>query len=201
MSNTVAALAARKGRLPALVASLAIFGWLTVTDAVQLLINIGWLAAQGPVEPQSAGGGYIAPTADFWASFARAELAHTLPFCIGVFVCLWAIAPISHELRAPYVVTRGGLAAFAGAALAGVVAIVIGFVSALPISVTPFGNSFFDGGFDGALFLSTTVGSLIGIITQAMAVFPLVALAAVLLWVWLREHPREYEIAGLIDEL
>jgi hypothetical protein len=196
MSETVAKLAARKGRLPALIAALAVFAWIAFGDLLQVLISIGWR-----MTADSQGSLYDLGYGDYWAGFGSGLIFRTLPFALGVFVSLWAIAPISHELTVRFVLTRGGLAGLAGSIVAAVIAIVVGFFAALHLSDSPFGASLFAGGFDGQMFVNTVVGSLIGIVAVAISLFPLVALVAVLLWLWLREHPREYEISGLIDEL
>jgi hypothetical protein len=195
MSETVAKLAARKGRVPALVASLAILGWMIISSLVQTLINVGWyFSSVSPTDlGQGVGGGW-------WPSFGG-EVLGSLVVALGIFVSLWAIAPISHELDLPFVLTRAALATACGAVLSALVHIVIALFSAIRAPEYWFSNSFTPGGFEGGMFLSSVIGSLIGIITTSIALFPLVALTVVLLWLWLRAHPREYEISGLIDEL
>jgi hypothetical protein len=194
MSETVAKLAARKGRLPALIATLAIFAWMTLVAFVQTLVNLGWYAT-------SAGEPDIGLSASAsWSGFADSVLG-SLPIVIGVFVALWAIAPISHELEIRFVLTRAALAAVCGSILAALVHIVMGIFTAFHGSDYLFSNSLGAVGFDFGLFFQTVIGSIIGIITGTLGLFPLVALVVVLLWLWLRDHPRSYEISGLIDEL
>ncbi len=86
-------------------------------------------------------------------------------------------------------ITRALLASAAGALLALVVNLFIDFVTMLPF------------GFDIRGFAH----SVIIAISQAIDVFiytaPIVVLACLLLWLWLKAHPREYEVTGLVDEL
>jgi hypothetical protein len=196
MSETVAKLAARKGRVPALVVALVVLGWLVFNELLQLIINSGWKSSA-----EASGNLYDVGYGDFWIGFGQQFLTQMLPFSLGVFICLWAIAPISHELGVRFVLTRAGLASLAGAILASLFSIVVALFSAIRAPEYWFSNSFTPGGFEGGMFLSSLIGSLIGIITTSIGLFPLVALTVVLLWLWLREHPREYEISGLIDEL
>jgi hypothetical protein len=204
MSETVAKLAARKGRVPALVAALVILGWFVLTRLIQALVNVGWqLSASASTVSSNGGGLYDLSNTyqDYWAAFANGVVSRDVPFALGVFICLWAIAPISHELGLRFVLTRGSLASLAGSLLVAIVAIFIAFFAALHFSTHPFGPSLLSGGFEGQMFLNSVIGSLIGIVTFAIMEFPLVGLVVVVLWLWLRDHPREYEISGLIDEL
>jgi len=53
----------------------------------------------------------------------------------------------------------------------------------------------------GATLVQNIFGSLMGAIQVFVWITPLVMFAGVLLWLWLRDHPREYEVAGIIDEV
>jgi hypothetical protein len=194
MSETVAKLAARKGRVPALVAALAVAAWLLLNDLVHTLIDIGWYVSYA-VESDSS-----QSVSNSWLGFGLAALG-IIPVALGIFVSLWAIAPVSHELELRFVLTRAALAALAGSILAAIVDIVFSLFSAIHLPQYWFSNTFSAGGFEGGMFLNSVIGSLIGIVTGTIGLFPLVGLVVVLLWLWLRDHPREYEISGLIDEL
>ena len=112
-------------------------------------------------------------------------LSQALPFALGVFLGLWLIAPLADELTLPFVFTRGALATAAGAILVIIAQLVIALVAAL------------DGG-------DLRRDALLSLVTGASAFVShliLVLFASVLLWLWLRAHPRDYAVSGLIDEV
>ena len=121
----------------------------------------------------------------------------TVPLAIGVFVSLWQIAPIASQLRIGHVLSRSMLAAGVGALLAFLVSSVVGVISDLFV----YRGSIFDGGATSfAQQVPFTVGSgLITALSTFVTALPLVALAAVLLWIRLRDNDRGYRVEGMLD--
>jgi hypothetical protein len=125
-----------------------------------------------------------------------------LPFAIGVFLCLWLLAPVAAELHIGHVITRSLLAVAAGA-------LVVFLVQLLGSLFQNFDDS---AGrvFGWAQGFFTTVSSnagwafsnsLYSALATAINLIPLTVLAGLLLWVWLRAHPAKYEVSGLIDQV
>ena len=171
MSRTLVSLARRRGRLPALVAALGIAVVLVVGRVLNELVT--YLAGSG-----------------FRAATVVDYLPEALPFALGVFLGLWLIAPLADELTLPFVFTRAALATAAGAILVILARIVIAVTSAVD-----------EGGFDGPGFVrDATHGALAGLSSFVNYLIP-VLFASVLLWLWLRAHPRDYAVSGLIDEV
>lgn len=173
MSRTLVSLARRRGRLPALVAALGI--------ALALLI---WRTLSELIASAAMGGDGFS-----WSPIL-AYLPIALSFALGVFLGLWLIAPLADELTLPFVLTRGALATAAGAILVVIAELVIAVVAA--VSPGPFDA---DGLAQDALLAVLTGASVF--ITHLV----LVLFASVLLWLWLRAHPRDYAVSGLIDEV
>ena len=129
-----------------------------------------------------------------------------LPLTLGVFLALWVIAPISDELTLRFVLTRVGLASAAGVLLVIVFQTFQGLFASVgarwegngisstwpppPGSVVNF-----------EVFGQNTLDALVSGVGTFILYTPLVMFAGVLLWLWLREHPREYDVSGLIDEV
>ena len=178
MSRTLVSLARRRGRLPALVASLGIAATLILIRALNELIS---LAAASSI-PSARGDLALGRIVDF--------LPQALPFALGVFLGLWLIAPLAGELTLPFVFTRGALATAAGSVLVILGQLVIATVIAIDERV-----------FDGAdLLRQAALAALTGASSLVNFLIP-VLFASVLLWLWLREHPRDYAVSGLIDEV
>ena len=113
-----------------------------------------------------------------------------LPFALGVFLGLWRIAPLAGELTMPFVFTRGGLATAAGAILVILAHLVITAVEALD-----------GGGLDARELAQGAVADVLAGAGSFVNFLIPVLFASVLLWLWLREHPRDYAVSGLIDEV
>jgi hypothetical protein len=191
VSRTIVSLARRRGRLPALVAALGIAVVLVAVRTVNLLISWAAYAAAYDAQPSSNGTLYeIETSIGFDFSQVVDYLPQALPFALGVFLGLWLIAPLADELTLPFVFTRGALATAAGAVLV----IIAGLVIAIVVAVE-------DGAFDGASFVrDATLAAFTGASTFVNYLIP-VLFASVLLWLWLRAHPRDYAVSGLIDEV
>lgn len=177
MSRTLVSLARRRGRLPALVAALGIAATLLLLRLVNEVIT--W-SAGSVLHPETAG-----PDLESLIDY----LPEVLPFALGVFLGLWLIAPLADELTLPFVFTRGGLATAAGAILV--------IVSMLVVAAVDSVGRGFDG---GAFARDAALGALTGAASFVNYLIP-VLFASVLLWLWLRAHPRDYAVSGLIDEV
>lgn len=186
MSQTLVQLARRKGRLPALVTSLAIAVYLVVKSVLQLLlwwfVSLGLTTVNPPI-------GLVANDLYFGA-IPNEVLVTVLPFCLGVFLGLWLIAPLAEQLTLAFVLTRGALAAAAG----GILVLVVNFFVALFGAISPMR-------FDLPGFLQGALNAVSSGAGMFLAEVIAVLFASVLLWLWLKEHPREYTVSGLIDEV
>lgn len=189
MSRTLVSLARRRGRLPALVAALGIAVLLVALRTANELLS--WLAASTVASVQAtAPVGLYELEAQPRFDWARVVdyLPQALPFALGVFLGLWLIAPLADELTLPFVFTRGALATAAGAILVVLAQIVISVADAMR------GEGF------GGFARDATLGALTGA-ASFVNYLVLVLFSSVLLWLWLRAHPRDYAVSGLIDEV
>lgn len=202
MSAQLARLAKKRGRLPALVTALS----LGLLIALQQFLNslVAYLRRAGVPATQSGEG---VRELNFWEFQPSADqlVFDLLPITVGVFLALWVIAPISDELTVRFVLTRAGLASAAGAVLVVLFQAVQGLFQSIgeaastyswttePVEPTE--------GLNLEVFGQHTLDALASGVNIFIFYTPVVMLAGVLLWLWLREHPREYAVAGLIDEL
>lgn len=186
MSAQLARLARKRGRLPALVTALGV----GVLMAVQQLLSELVFALQAFF---------------VWESLVDHLLWFTLPMALGVFLALWMIAPISDELTPRFVLTRAGLASASGCLLLTVVQVVRSLFLSIGAASSDhgiFGSSVAaPEGVNLEVFEKYLQASLTTGASTFIFYTPTIMLAGVLLWLWLREHPREYAVAGLIDEL
>jgi hypothetical protein len=111
------------------------------------------------------------------ASSFSGIITSILPVAVGVFVGFRFIAPINAELGIVKVLLRAVIAT----AIAAVLALVIGILGAILSLLAGLISG--DSGVGAGGFL-TAVANAIGTFTGEL---PLVALAAVLLWLWLRK--------------
>ena len=203
MSTRLTKLAQKRGRLPALVTALALGGLLAVQQFVTGVVAFLTYLVYAASAPAETGGGLEQlTTAGFQFQPTLDQLLFLiLPFALGVFIALWLIAPISDELTLPFVLTRAGLAA----ASAAVVVIVFTAVKGLFDSIgalSPFDAAeSAPAGVNLAAFGYNALNAVTGGINIFVFSGPAVLLAGVMLWLWLRAHPREYAVAGLVDEL
>ncbi|TQL47784.1 hypothetical protein FB562_0854 [Homoserinimonas aerilata] len=136
-----------------------------------------------------------------WSDVTTSVALVEFPFAIGVFLCLWLVAPVAAELRLAHVITRSVLAAGAGAVLVLVVQGFQALVVGIWVGGGLFGASFPFSGFSGSdigyrlgFAMQTAVGSFIDLV-------PLVVLAGVFLWMWLERHPVSHQVSGMLDEV
>ena len=133
-------------------------------------------------------------------SVGRAALTY-LPFAIGVFLALWFVAPIAADLRLFHVLTRGLLVAAIGGGLAIVVAIIGALFGAFNYSAGFSSNIVANLGYDFGSVVSGIGAAISTGLTLFVNALPLVLLACVLLWIWLERHPRNHQVAGIVDEV
>ena len=192
MSAQLTKLAKKRGRLPALVTALGLLALMSVQSFLGSLVNyLGSLGYIGIDRARPDNAGIYDVGTEYQFNPSLDELLHYLiPFALGVFVALWLVAPISDELTLRFVITRAGLAGLTASILVILVNLVLGLVWSLSAA-----------GFDSTSFLQSVVTALTTGLSTLIFQIPLVTFAGVLLWLWLRDHPREYAVAGLIDEL
>lgn len=116
--------------------------------------------------------------------------ATALPFVLGVFLCVWLVRPLVSELRLGSIIGRSIVAAVCGAAIVFIVVILWTVITGFDVSAGRV-YGWMAGAFDTA---SSNFGDLISVaFVQGMQVFisgaPLVVLAGVLGWLWLRRQP------------
>ena len=187
MSATLTRLARTRGRLPALVTAALI----AIAILVQSILGslAGWASSFFYQLVSFGSAGFSDVVGPQFTQVIEQFTRVTLPFAVGVFVSLWLIAPLAGQLTLRFVITRGLLASAAGAVLVFVVSLVVDVVTMAfyVFDIRGFAHS-------GVIAISTAINVFI-------YTTPIVILGAVLLWLWLRDHPREYEVSGLIDEV
>ena len=203
MSATITRLATKRGRVPALVTAVGVLAVLLAQDVLSSLV--GYFQASSYLSLQAAqaeSNGLYDLNVGFspWPTL-EGILRFVLPFALGVFLSLWVIAPVSHELTLRFVLTRAGLATLVGAVLVIIANVLFAVFGAFSPTGSLFGNSFPTPGFDGSYLVQGLIAALAAGLNAVISKAPLVLLAGVLLWLWLRDHPREYAVSGLIDEI
>ena len=206
MSAQLARLAKKRGRLPALVTALS----LGLLLALQQFLNNGvsYLRLLGYPAPESGAesSAYVQNVAYTFHPTVEQLLFFILPLTLGVFLALWLIAPISDELTTRFVLTRAGLASAGGVLLTIVIRIVKGLVESIGATTSspwtePTQSPPPSEGVNFQVFGQNSLDAISYGVGTFIFFTPIVMLAGMLLWLWLRDHPREYAVAGLIDEL
>jgi hypothetical protein len=175
---------------PAAVAVAGVFAFLVARALVSgILTAIYWAGV-----PYS--GSYADVVARIGLEGLTGLLDTALPLSVGAFLVFWSLFPIRAELRVMQVVARGAVAVLVGAVLAGVVkvAVLLGtwlapraVVGEGLYDVTPIGPGPYD--------------VIFAVVTLSVSGLPLVVLAAVLLWAWLRRDRPTASIGGAFDEV
>ena len=153
--------------------------------AAFLLVGLVLNAITSMLSTFAYGGGYSF-ISTVGQGLAAQVFTLVLPVAVGVYVGFRIVAPITAGLRLKSVLVRSLVAS----AIAAVLAFAVGFVLILGTTVTDniFGNSFPLGQFGGA------IGRAFGSLGTTVSIFfgnaPLIALAAVLLWLWLGAKRR-----------
>ncbi|MEO6532474.1 MAG: hypothetical protein ABIO06_02755 [Pseudolysinimonas sp.] len=188
MSETITKAMRRPGVVPAALAALGVFVVLLAIGILQALFTTLSVVATASIAGDFLG--------QIWLGQLLSSLTGPLPFAVGVFLCLWQVAPIAPGLRLAHVVTRSSLAALLGAAVMWIVAWVTQVVGDVASLAPEFRGSIVFGklGPDAlqALFraLAVTAGYL-----------PVAVLAGILLWGWLQRHPLDKPVHGTLDEV
>ena len=170
----------RQRVLPAVVvaASVVLFGM------VKILVNAVVFSASSIAQSGVRQGFEL-----FSALVSPLQLWVLFPLGLGVFVCLWLLAPITSELHLSAVIVRSLLAVVSGLIVTFLAQLVLGMQSWF-FNAQFFGNSsnqavesfFANGGDVLPMAVQTAVGT-------GLDALPLVVLAAVLTWSWLVRHP------------
>ncbi|MET3768706.1 hypothetical protein ABIB15_001390 [Marisediminicola sp. UYEF4] len=173
----------RRGLVVAAVTALIVFGTILAQQVLSTLISLATVPA---------GSSSFLPLVVGQESVTA--LTGSLPLSVGLFLSLWQLAPIGAELRLAHVLSRALLASGIGAALVAFVWLVVGGVETVgrlfdsetaEFALFAFGSAAFSGvQRAGLAFVETT---------------PLILLSGVLLWLWLREHTRDYDVSGMLD--
>lgn len=173
----------RRGLVVAAVTSLVVFGTILAQQVLSALISLATVPA---------GSSSFLPL--IVEQEAVTALTGSLPLSVGLFLSLWQIAPIGAELRLAHVLTRALLASGLGAALVAFVWLVVSGVQAAARLFDPDAAEFALFAFGSAAFAGVQRAGLAFVETT-----PLILLAGVLLWLWLREHSRDYDVTGMLD--
>lgn len=184
-----ASLAGQRGLLAAAVAAAAVFVVLLAQSLVSTISYTVSGALTGTLQTD-----YLAAV---WSGIISSALVVETPLAIGVFLCLWIIAPIAAELRLAAVVARAGLATAVGGLLALLMAIIWNLNGAFSGVGSLFGNTFpalpYDRIWDAVVY---GVQSGIGVFFLQV---PLVVLVGVLLWLWLQRHIVAHTDSATLD--
>lgn len=122
-----------------------------------------------------------------WASFAAGLATSVAVFSLGVFLVLWAIAPITTEIRLRLVLARAALAALGGAVLT----YLLNVVTAIVQSTTE--RVFWDTSNGVSLAELTVIGPLNNLVSTLLNYGPVVLLVSVLVWLWLRSGRQAFD--------
>ena len=173
------------GFLVALASGLVVLAVSLVQNVLNAVIGqLSLLGASGP----SAG--------QWWAGYATQFASIAVPLALGVVLSFWFIAPIGPDLHIAHVITRAALAA------------AVGSVLVFLVNLATTGISLVTNGLMGQIRLTADAGdnflralgfSAVIAGGQLVTVAPLVILVGVLLRIWLKRHPSDHEIMGIVD--
>lgn len=182
----------RRGFMPAFITSVGVFAAVVVQGFLSALLSAAYTT--GSLGTAFAGAD------DAWNVQLGIAITGSLPFAIGVLLCLWQLAPIGPELRLAHVVTRALLAAAAGTLLTVVVVMIVSLITAVAGIPSVFGG---DQDLGGVLddFGHGVLRGVLGALQALVNLAATVVLAAVLLWGWLQRRPREHPVTGSLDEV
>ncbi len=164
-----------RGGVPALVTALGLVALLLLQSLLSSLA--AWISG-ALYERVSFGAASFELSPWSFGYFIDPFFTTTLPFALGVLVVLWLVVPLAAHLTIRPVITRALLAAAAGAVLVLIVAVVVDLATLLRL------------GFDIRGFAHSGIVAISRGVDMFISTTPVVVLAAVLLWLWLRAHPR-----------
>lgn len=177
----------RRGALPAFIVAAAIAAWLVLVSLANIALD---LLASLPFDAPDAS----ADAARRLALLPAGIATDVLPQVLGIFVSLWILAPVAGSLQLRFVIARAALAAGVGAAFSVVVHIVVAMVGLL---VRWWAGSFGWG--------NPAADAVVSEVTRGVSLWlnflPIVVLAVVFLWLWLRDREPKHPVAGIIDEV
>lgn len=183
----------RRGALPAFLTALGTGLFLTVQSLLGALVSL--IGVQ-----QATSGLYELDYTSVAIQGALVSLLVTaLPFVFGMFVSLWILAPIADELALRFVIARGILAGVIGSLLVFITSIVLVLVGVFEASGSFITSTFPWPSVESGL--ADVLMSLSMALSYLVHLLPVVILAAVLLWHWLRTHDREHSVSGILDEV
>jgi hypothetical protein len=188
MSETVTKAMKRPGVVPAALTALGVLVTLLAIGFLQ-----GVFTTLGVAATSTIAGDYVG---QIWFAQLVGLLTGPLPFAVGLFLCLWQVAPIAPTLRLAHVVTRSLLAALLG----GVVVWIVFWISQLVLDVAGTAHEF-----QGAILFGKLGADAVVAVFRALSVtagyLPVAVLAAILLWGWLQRHPLDTPVHGTLDEV
>ena len=188
MSETITKAMKRPGVVPASLAALGVFVALLVIGFLQALFSTLSVIATASIAQDFAG--------QVWFGQLVTSLTGPLPFAVGVFLCLWQVAPIAPALRLAHVVTRSILAALLGAAVMWIVL----WITQVIVDASSFAPEF-----QGAVVFGKLGPDALEALFRALAItagyLPIAVLAGILLWGWLQRHPLAKPVHGTLDEV
>lgn len=161
------------------------------------------LVAQRIIESMSLVGFYGMTLFDsfgVWRSLTLWLLSLAVPFAVGVFVTLWVVVPIAAESRLVDVVPRALLAAVGGALLVFLMQVVVAIAQGVSFPGPLFGPMF-PFAFDRWGLLSGLGSAAHAAIAMLATTAPLVVLAAMFQWLWLRERAAKHPTPAMMDEV
>jgi hypothetical protein len=188
MSEAITKAMKRPGVVPAFLTALGVFVALLAISFVQGLFSTLTLLSTASIAQDYAG--------QIWFGLLVNSVTGPLPFAIGVFLCLWQVAPIVPALRLAHVVTRSVLAALLGAAVMWIVL----WVAQVIADAAGFAREF-----QGAIVFGKLGPDALQALFRALSVtagyLPVAVLAGILLWGWLQRHPLDKAVHGALDEV
>jgi hypothetical protein len=188
MSETVTKAMKRPGVVPAALTGLGVLVALLAIGFVQSVFGALALAATASID-----GSYVG---QIWFGQLVSSLTGPLPFAVGVFLCLWQVAPIAPALRLAHVVTRSILAALIGGGVMWIVFWVVQLVADAAQVAREF-----QGGIVFGKLGPDAVEALFRALAVTAGYLPVAVLAGILLWGWLQRHPLDKPVHGALDEV
>lgn len=176
--------------LAALVAVAVILGVQLLQSIASTILNLGFFLGQDS-------GGMSQLSSLLWTIALG-----VVPFSVGVFLCLWLVAPIAAELRVMGVLGRSLIAAGAGA----IVLFVAVLLGSLLSNFDESAGLVFGWAYGAMATAASNIGwvslhAMYSAANMAITVAPLTVLAGVLVWLWLRAHPVDAPKTGGTGEV
>jgi len=188
MSETITKAMRRPGVVPAALTGFGVLAVLLAIGFVQGVFSALSLLATASITQDYTG--------QIWFGQLVSSLTGPLPFAVGVFFCLWQVAPIAPALRLAHVVTRSSLAALLGGAVMWIVL----WAAQVVVDAGSFAPEFRGAIVFGKLGPDALQAAFRALATTA-GYLPVAVLAGILLWGWLQRHPSDKPVHGALDEV